>query len=447
MRRGIIAAAIFCACGVLTSAPQAAAASTLGDWSTFHGDAMHDGVSSDTTIGAASASKLGVKWSKSIDGSPVFSSPMVVYNTTLAEKLVYDVSVAGTVEAFDAGTGAMVWTRSVGGGVVGSPAIDANSLYIGNDGGLLTALDATTGTVQCTYQLPIFAPETTPGRIEDAPVIGHGSTGSIVYFGDTGQSESVNHGREWAINGVGNTAGKCTRKWMHDLGTRGSKHSGTWSPPALGVDSTGRTLVVFGTGQPDDAVYALNASNGAQVWRFQTLKNFSDADVGAGPTISAPGVNGSTDGVVYIDGKDKIEYAIDLLTGKQDWSFDMAADAGKNVNSVSCASLVGNTVVVTYATYVYEFDATTGAKLHRSVAMTGNTLGSVIVSGAPGDQVVLIADLSGRFYAFRLSDLSELTTVRITQAKSSPSKIAASFAVSNGMAYIAGENGTVYSLG
>src|ERR1700680_3177810 len=107
MRRGIIAAAIFCACGVLTSAPQAAAASTLGDWSTFHGDAMHDGVSSDTTIGAASASKLGVKWSKSIDGSPVFSSPMVVYNTTLAEKLVYDVSVAGTVEAFDAGTGAM----------------------------------------------------------------------------------------------------------------------------------------------------------------------------------------------------------------------------------------------------------------------------------------------------------------------------------------------------
>lgn len=447
MQRGMFAAAVCCACGVMMSAPGSAAASTNGDWSMFHGDALHSGVSPDTTIGAAGASHLGVRWKQSIDGSPVFSSPMVVFNTKLAESLVYDVSVAGTVEAFNAGTGAMVWTKSVGGGVVGSPAIDANSLYIGNDGGLLTALDATTGTFQCSFQLPILAPETTPGRIEEAPVVGHDTTGAIVYFGDTGQSESVNHGREWAINGFGNTAGDCTRKWMHDLGKAGSKHSGTWSPPALVVDSTGRTLLVFGTGQPDDAVYALDAGTGSQVWRFQTLKNFSDADVGAGPTISAPGVNGSAHGVVYIDGKDKIEYAIDLLTGTQKWSFDMAADAGSNVNSVSCASLVGNIVVVAYSTYVYEFDASTGVKLRRSVAMTGNTLGSVIVSGATGDQVVLIADLSGRFYAFRLSDLAELTTVKITLAKSSPNNIAASFAVSDGMAYIAGENGVVYGLG
>jgi outer membrane protein assembly factor BamB len=424
----------------------------------FHGDALHDGVSPDNTIGAAYAPKLAVKWSDSVDGSPLFGSPMVVYNITLSENLVYEVSIAGTAEALDATTGTPVWTRSVGSGVLGSPAIDANSLYIGTDGGLLTALDATTGAVQCTYQLPVLAPETAPGRIEASPVVGHDSTGPIVYFGDTGQSESVNRGREWAISGVGNSAGSCTRKWMHDLGNSPrAKHSGSWSPPALVVDSTGRTLVVFGTGQSDDAVYALNASDGSLVWRFQTLVNFPDADVGAGPTISAPGVNGMADGVVYIDGKDKIEYAIDLLTGTQLWDFDMGANAGDKVNSVSCAALVGDTVIVTYSKYVYAFNATTGTMLWRSVAMSGNTLGSVIVSGAAGDQVVLIGDLSGRVYGFRLSDGVELITIHLPKAptagsrvplvKSAPSAIAASIAVSDGMAFVAGENGIVYGMG
>jgi outer membrane protein assembly factor BamB len=448
VRASIALAALCCAGGLVVSMPGPAGAATTGDWSTFHGDALHDGVSPDTTIGASHAPQLAVKWSHTLDGSPVFASPMVAYNATDATNLLYEVTVAGTVEAMDASNGAEVWTKQVGAGVLDSPAIDANSLYVGTDGGLLTALDATTGAVQCTYQLPILAPETTPGRIEASPVVGHDGTGSIVYFGDTGQSESVNRGREWAINGFGNTAGSCTPKWMHDLGSSPrSKHSGSWSPPALVVDSTGRTLVVFGTGQPDDAVYALDASNGSQVWRFQTLTNFSDADVGAGPTISAPGVNGIADGAVYIDGKDRVEYAIDLLSGAQLWEFDMGADAADKVNSVSCASLVGNMVVVTYSTYVYEFNATTGAKLWRSVAMSGNTLGSVIVSGAPGDQVVLIADLTGRIYAFRLSDGAELTSVRIAQVKSSASKIAASIAISDGMAFVAGENGTVYGLG
>jgi len=458
MRRRIAVAAVSCAGGLLVSVPGLAAASAPGDWSTFHGDALHDGVSPDTTIGATDAPKLAVKWSHSVDGSPLFGSPMVVYNPTRSENLVYEVSIAGTAEALDATTGTSVWTQSVGSGVIGSPAIDANSLYIGTDGGLLTALDSTTGAVQCTYQLPVLAPETAPGRIEASPVVGYDSTGPVVYFGDTGQSESVNRGREWAINGVGNSAGSCTLKWMHDLGnTPHAKHSGSWSPPALVVDSTGRTLVVFGTGQSDDAVYALDASNGALVWRFQTLVNFPDADVGAGPTISAPDVNGIADGVVYIDGKDRVEYAIDLLTGTLLWDFDMGANAGVKVNSVSCAALVGDTVVVAYSKYVYEFNATTGAMLWRSVAMTGNVLGSVIVTGAPGDQAVLIGDLSGRVYAFRLSDGVELTTIRVNKAptagariplvKVAASAIAASIAVSDGMAFVAGENGIVYGIG
>ena len=171
-------------------------------------------------------------------------------------------------------------------------------------------------------------------------MVGEDSTGPVVYFGDTGQQESENRGHEWALNGYGNTAGSCTVIWSHDLGdSPKAKHSGSWSPPALATDSTGRELLVFGTTQPDDAIYALNAETGAQVWRFQTLKSFSDADVGAAPSISAPGVNGIADGAVYEVGKDGQEYALDLLTGAEIWTFNLYADAGKRVNAeVSCGA-------------------------------------------------------------------------------------------------------------
>ena len=137
--------------------------------------------------------KLWNGWSRhchTIDGSPIYGSPVVVYNTVLSENLVYEVSVGGTMEAMDATSGAQVWTASVGSGAVDFPAVDSNTLYIGSDGGLLSALDAATGAVDCTFQLPILSPETAPGRIELSPVVGHDSRGPIVYFGDTGQSES-----------------------------------------------------------------------------------------------------------------------------------------------------------------------------------------------------------------------------------------------------------------
>jgi hypothetical protein len=60
-------------------------------------------------------------------------------------------------------------------------------------------------------------------------------------------------------------------------------------------------------------------------------------------------------------------------------------------------------------------------------------------------------------YAFRLSDGVELTTIRVNKAptagariplvKSAASAIAASIAVSDGMAFVAGENGIVYGIG
>lgn len=426
------------------------ASSRHDDWAMFHHDALHSGVSTETAIGASNAAGLVQKWSQLVGGgsqgkAPVLASPAVVYNATLQKTVVYDVSVLGMAHAFDASTGATIWQQSVGGAVVSSPAVDGNTVYFGNGDGSLYALDATTGAVQCTFTLPIVPPETVPGVIQASPVVGHiDGSGPIVFFGDNGQRERVNAGHEWAVTGVGNTAGDCQQRWafnsFQNKGSKGNK-SGSWSSPALGQDSTGRWLVVFGSSNPDNSVYALNATDGTLVWRFMTEQTGGDQDVGAGPTISAPGVNGFQNGVVYVDGKDRIEYAIDLVTGTQIWSFNMQTDSGLAENSVSVAALVGNRVVVGYAGYLYDFNATTGAKVWRTATAIGTILASPAVSGAGGDHVLFIGDLNGGEHGYRLSDGSSVFSINVGH------KIHASAAISDGMLFFASDGGAVFALG
>jgi outer membrane protein assembly factor BamB len=442
------------ACGALvalavSTGSLSASAAGNDDWAMFHYNGAHAGVSPDTAINATHAPSLNLVWSASVGGGPVYASPAVVYSTALSEVLVYEVSVGGEVHAFNAANGTSVWTANVGAPVFDSPAIYDNTLYIGNDTGLLSALNASTGALECSYQLPVFAPETEPGRIESSPTVGEDSSGPVVYFGDTGQEESDNAGHEWALNGFGNSAGACSVLWSYNLAkTAKSKHSGSWSPPALATDGTGRPLVVFGSTQPDDAIYALNADTGALVWRFQTLKTFSDADVGAAPSISAPGANGITDGAVYEVGKDGMEYALDLLTGAQLWSFNLYADTGKRVNAESSAALIvasvgDGDVITAYARYVYEFDAVTGKELWRSVATTKNVLGSPAVSGPSGNQVVMIGDLEGREYAFQLSNGALLDKLTL----GSKNTFWASTAISDSMVFNGGTDGNLYAVG
>ena len=144
-------------------------------------------------------------------------------------------------------------------------------MYFGDNAGQLKALNAATGTVQCTFTLPFGPPATKPGRIFSSPVVGSvDGTGPTVFFGDAGGSppsptEASNGGHLWAVAGVGNTAGSCKERWAYsnwpDKGTNGTM-TGVWDEPALVREGNGTAAVVFGTSNPDGAVYALNAATG-----------------------------------------------------------------------------------------------------------------------------------------------------------------------------------------
>lgn len=424
------------------AAPVEAGVTSL--WSTFHHDDLHTGVSFDASVGASSAPGLALKWRAAVAGggstpAPVAASPAIVHNKTLGKTLAYIASAGSSSEldAIDMSTGGIVWRYGVSSKIFTSPVVNANTVYFGAQN-LLYAVNATTGGLQCTFNAG--------GHIFSSPVVTKVDTsGSVVFLGDTGSSETLNAGHEWAVNGVGNRGGNCTQKWIFNGFINkgpGETNTGVWSPPALATDATGRKLVVFGSSQPDDAVYALNAKTGSLVWHFQTAVLGADDDVGAGPTISAPGVNGFHDGVVYVDGKDMIEYAIDLMTGAQIWQFNLGADSGVVANCQATAALVGTLVVVPEGPYLYGLAARTGAKVWRTAAAAASYISSPGVSGALGDQVAFEGDLAGVEHAYRLTD-----GVEVFSFTTGAGGISSSAAESAGRVLFGTSDGNLYALG
>jgi len=419
-----------------------AAAAVSDDWAMFHRDQQHQGVSPDTFPGASTASTLTLKWKTAVPGSTagLLGSPAVVFNATLGKTLVYEASQGthSTLMAIDASNGAPVWTAKLTGAVRDSPAVSGNTVYVASHDQRLYAFDATTGA-------PISGcPYTTTGMIEASPVVGNvDGTGDAVFFGDIGQGEKVNAGHLWAINGAGNTNGACTLKWSFNsfAVTTGGTRTGSWSPPALAQDATGRWLVVFGTTNPDNAVYALDAATGSEVWHYTTTST-GDSDVGAGPTISPPGNNGFADGVVYIDGKNQVEYALNLKTGALIWQFNLKKNAGTGAKAICTAALVGNQLIVTYNHYVYNFNATSGTLTWRSASIgTAVFIASPAISGASGNEVIVAGDLGGVERAYSLATGNQVFSFTVGKP------IFSSSAIVGSRVFFASLDGNVYALG
>ncbi len=156
--------------------------------------------------------------------------------------------------------------------------------------------------------------------------------------------------------------------------------------------------MIFGSGDPDCAIYALNARTGATLWRVKSLVG-GLADFGTGAAISPPGGNGIAHGMAYVPGKDRILYAIDLTTGALKWHFDYGAATGANfAGGRSTAALAGRSVVFGTPVGVAAVDAVTGKKIWLSGdAGPSDTevLSSPLVTGPAGHQVVVYGDLKG----------------------------------------------------
>lgn len=378
------------------AAPAAAPVAGAADWPMFAHDVHHTGRSPETGLGTSNVASLGLQWQANT-GAATYNSPAIVYNSSLDKTLVYTASKSKVVAAYDAASGARIWTYRANAAIVSSPAVVNNVVYIGSDDYHLRALNASTGQLICSFN--------TGGIISASPVVADPGGGRVVYVGDNGTGGGNDGGHIWAINAVDpNPAANCSLKWKYDQfgeppGSQPS--SGSWSPPAFATTATGRELVVVGASSPDNSAYALDAATGDRVWRFQTRTRYLDQDVGAGPTISPPGANGFPDGVAYVIGKSHIVYALNLATGAKLWEFDINIDSPNfNGTTRSTPALVGNRLYLGYGEGVYALNAVTGAKIWKFTNPSRTeVVSSPAVTGPQGSQVVFVGDMSGRVHA------------------------------------------------
>jgi outer membrane protein assembly factor BamB len=359
---------------------------------------------------------------------------------------VYVGNQGGAMTAHDAATGGLVWTfqvpKTIGlsKNIQDSPAVYNGTLYFGASDHNLYALNATTGALVCKYL--------TSGVISSSPmVVNPDGTGPVVYFGDNGLSGTVgadHAGHVWAINAVGNPAGQCTLKWsFNNYGVPPGSQStttGTYDSPSFAIDQTGRPVIVFGSTDNDDSVYSVDARTGALVWRFQTRVG-TDSDVGADPAIAPPGANGIAGGMVYVEGKDGVFYGINLTTGLRKWQLNMHALVGRIASPAQSGAVIdGNTVYYGFGAGLFALNATTGAIVWQS-PVGAPIISSPAMSGTPSDRVLFVGDLGGNIVAFSAATGQPVFSLATGKF------IYSSAAVSTGQFFIAGTDANLYALG
>jgi outer membrane protein assembly factor BamB len=400
---GMVFAALVCSTALVavtqpTGSGFLAAAATAGpakspptySWPELHESPSLDGVSLDPSISTTDASTLGVSWMTGT-GAAVLDSPVVGWNAVLGETVVYTANEAGHLIAYNTANGVPVWSDAFGQPMRSSPLIDGAYLWIAPTySDRLYKLDAATGAVECSTP--------TPFTVDSSPTLATPPGGSpTVYIGVN--DHSTYNGPLMAIDEATCAVDFSVTPEL------GAGTGGVWDPIAYAVDANGEGLVLFGTADPDAGVYAIDAITGATVWRFQSYNpKPADFDIGAGVTVSAPGLNGFADGVAYVSSKYGITYALDLTTGTEIWSYQFGTAKG----TISTAALSGSDLVFGSPTGVLCLDAVTGALLWSQNDGGYSIDASPAIVGPAGSQVVVSADLAGTLVVLSLATGDEL---------------------------------------
>lgn len=270
------------------------------------------------------------------------------------------------------------WKFHTGGYVVSSPAVVADSVYVGSDDGYLYALNRANGERRWQFK--------TGSRVASSPAVADG----VVYFGSYDGNfyaiDARNGKRRWSFKTLGERRFAATH--LH-----GTQPVAERMPDPFDVYLSSPVLwngmVFFGSG--DGHVYALDSTSGSLRWKFST----GDV-VHASPAIA--------DGVLYIGSWDSYFYALDAANGRRRWRFKTGDDPDIHNQigiQASAAVLDGTVIFGCRDSHLYALDTRSGRQ-RWSIPTHGSW---VISSAAVRDGMVYFATSdSGLFYAVHARD-------------------------------------------
>jgi len=245
-------------------------------------------------------------WAASINGAGIpESSPAVI------DGIVYVGSGDGKVYAFDAKTGAAIWSVQTTGAIRSSPAVVNGVIYIGTEDGTVHALDAATGAILWVTKLADLGVASSPAVANGMVYVGTGrnsvdgldaDTGAIVWSAPTGGGILSSAATADGMVYIGSSDYYLYAFDAKTGATRWSAYTGSpvYSSPAVAND------IVY-VGSQNRVLLAFDARTGAPLWGASF-----GAEVYSSPTVA--------NGVVYISSLDRNIYALDALTGAQLWS-------------------------------------------------------------------------------------------------------------------------------
>lgn len=387
------------------------------EWKDFGFDlAHHRENTNENTVSTANAANLTLKWSTNsglaarVIGLSATISSTLETSPVYANGVVYLASAKGTLNAYDAKTGALKWQYNSNTTFpsYSAPLVDLDSsmVYFGtaiDRPSPFYAVDLQTGTLKWSMILP--------GSQFCFPTVAFHK----LYIGISNDGGIAPPVRSTAMFAVDETAGNVV--WQNAV------NGGIWGATAIDI---GTNTIFTGVGDPNISIRAFNANTGAPVWTYVVPNSGPDDDVGSGITVS--------NGLVYASSKNGSVYALNESDGTLAWSKSIGSQSIGNI-STQAVGANGVLYVGSLNHNLYALHASTGKMLWKRA--TGNYIFS---SPALANGVVYVASNDFKVYAINAASGAILWSYAMGNTSlSSPILV-------NGWLYCTSTDGKLYAF-
>ena len=269
--------------------------------------------------------------------------------------------------------GEVAWKYKTGAKILSSPVVQGDAVYVGSADHNLYALNRINGDLKWKFE--------TRGAVSSSPAYLDGTVYVVSLDGRLYAVDASTGKEKWHFSTGGER--RFTAPGIHGAMPRTEMMADPFDV-FLSSPTVSNGTVFFGSG--DNNVYAINAADGREKWRFKTGNV-----VHASPAVA--------NGVVYIGSWDRNMYALDANTGRERWRFQTGNDTTiYNQVGIASSAAIANGVVYFGCRdgHFYAVDAATG----RQRWSHDNKMGWVIASPAVRDRIVYFPTSDGtRFKA------------------------------------------------